>query len=232
MRLKCCGTHVLDRKGVYCSAHNAAVPSGIRDSESVRRTGPDTDKARKPACSRVCTAADEGGSGGGCSTVVFRLSWRRRLSLAAAASTTAFLAAAAAFWHPESSPNQPGLGGLASVVLLVGGAGLVIVLIILAAGAGVAGVAGVALDALGPGRHSRRPRCHRRRLGRRRRRARRRWRRRREQLSPGWLLRPLAGILPLSLIQPVPDFPWFSRSQTHSYNTQNKPGRGCTCQAY
>jgi hypothetical protein len=35
MRLKCCGTQVLDGKGVYCSAHNAAVPSGIRDSESV-----------------------------------------------------------------------------------------------------------------------------------------------------------------------------------------------------
>ena len=35
MRLKCCGTQVLDCKGVYCSAHNAAVPSGIRDSESV-----------------------------------------------------------------------------------------------------------------------------------------------------------------------------------------------------
>ncbi len=29
------GTQVLDCKGVYCSAHNAAVPSGIRDSESV-----------------------------------------------------------------------------------------------------------------------------------------------------------------------------------------------------
>ena len=35
MRLKCCCTQVLDFKGVYCSAHNAAVPSGIRDSESV-----------------------------------------------------------------------------------------------------------------------------------------------------------------------------------------------------
>jgi hypothetical protein len=35
MRLKCCGTQVLDCKGVYCSAQNAAVPSGIRDSESV-----------------------------------------------------------------------------------------------------------------------------------------------------------------------------------------------------
>ena len=35
MRLKCCGTQVLECKGVYCSAHNAAVPSGIRDSESV-----------------------------------------------------------------------------------------------------------------------------------------------------------------------------------------------------
>ena len=48
MRLKCCGTQVLDCKGVYCSAHNAAVPSGIRDSESVGpgqtriRPGPDT----------------------------------------------------------------------------------------------------------------------------------------------------------------------------------------------
>jgi hypothetical protein len=35
MRLKCCSTQVLDCKGVYCSAHNVAVPSGIRDSESV-----------------------------------------------------------------------------------------------------------------------------------------------------------------------------------------------------
>jgi hypothetical protein len=35
MRLKCCSTQVLDCKGVYCPAHNAAVPSGIRDSESV-----------------------------------------------------------------------------------------------------------------------------------------------------------------------------------------------------
>ena len=36
MRLQCRGgTQVLDCKGVYCSAHNAAVPSGIRDSESV-----------------------------------------------------------------------------------------------------------------------------------------------------------------------------------------------------
>jgi hypothetical protein len=46
MRLKCCGTQVLDCKGVYCSAHNAAVPSGIRDSESVgpgrTRIRPDT----------------------------------------------------------------------------------------------------------------------------------------------------------------------------------------------
>jgi hypothetical protein len=70
MRLKCCGTLVLDCKGVYCSAHNAAMPSGIRS--------------------------------------------RRRISS----------------------------GGLASVVLLVGGAGPVIVLVILAAGAGVALAAG------------------------------------------------------------------------------------------
>ncbi len=33
MCLKCCGTQVF--KGVYCSAHNATVTSGIRDSESV-----------------------------------------------------------------------------------------------------------------------------------------------------------------------------------------------------
>ncbi len=36
MRLKCCSTQFLDCKGVYCSAHNAAVPSGIRDSASDR----------------------------------------------------------------------------------------------------------------------------------------------------------------------------------------------------
>ena len=45
MRLQCRGTpsQVLDCKGVYCSAHNAAVPSGIRDSESV---GPDQTRIR------------------------------------------------------------------------------------------------------------------------------------------------------------------------------------------
>jgi hypothetical protein len=103
----------------------------------VRRTGPDTDKARKTACSRVRTAADEGGSGGGGSSVVFRLSWRRRLSFAATAVATAFLAPApTAFLAP---------GGLASVVLLVSGAGPASVLVILAAGAGVAGVAGFAV---------------------------------------------------------------------------------------
>ncbi len=48
MRLKCCGTQVqvLDCKGVtpavYCSANNAAVPSGILESDSVAGTGPDT----------------------------------------------------------------------------------------------------------------------------------------------------------------------------------------------
>ena len=51
MRLKCCGTQVLDCKGVYCSAHNAAVPSGIRDSESVgpgqTRIRPDTAAGQK-----------------------------------------------------------------------------------------------------------------------------------------------------------------------------------------
>jgi hypothetical protein len=48
MRLKCCGTQVLDCKGVYCSAHNAARGgSAIRHPGlGVRRTGPDTDKAR------------------------------------------------------------------------------------------------------------------------------------------------------------------------------------------
>jgi hypothetical protein len=56
------------------------------------RTGPDTDKARKPACSRVRTAAYEGGSGGGGSSVVFRLSWRRRLSLAAAVDSDELIA--------------------------------------------------------------------------------------------------------------------------------------------
>jgi hypothetical protein len=35
MRLKCCGTQIFDCKGVYCSAHETAVPLGIRDSESV-----------------------------------------------------------------------------------------------------------------------------------------------------------------------------------------------------
>jgi hypothetical protein len=30
MHLKCCGTQVLDYKGVYCSAHNAVAPSGRR----------------------------------------------------------------------------------------------------------------------------------------------------------------------------------------------------------
>ena len=53
MRLKCCGTQVLDCKGVYCSAHNAAVPSGIRDSESVgpgqTRIRPDHRRATAPA---------------------------------------------------------------------------------------------------------------------------------------------------------------------------------------
>ncbi len=49
----------LDCKGVYCSAHNAAVPLGIRDSDSV---GPGQTRIRKPSCSRVRTAADEGGS--------------------------------------------------------------------------------------------------------------------------------------------------------------------------
>ncbi len=116
-------------------------------ASGTRRTGPETDTARKPACSRVRTAADEGCSGGGNGSVVFRLSWRRRLSWAAAAETTAFLAAAAAvaFLAP---------GGLASVVLLVGCAEPVIGLIILAAGAGVAagvGVAGVAGVALAAG---------------------------------------------------------------------------------
>ncbi len=46
MRLKCCGTQVLDYKGVYCSAHNVEVSSGIRDSASVgsgqTRIRPDT----------------------------------------------------------------------------------------------------------------------------------------------------------------------------------------------
>jgi hypothetical protein len=46
MRLKCCSTQGLDCKGVYCSAHNVAVPSGIRESESVgpglTRIRPDT----------------------------------------------------------------------------------------------------------------------------------------------------------------------------------------------
>ncbi len=45
MRLKCCGTQILDCKGVYCSANNAAVPLGIKEL-GVRRTGPDKDKAR------------------------------------------------------------------------------------------------------------------------------------------------------------------------------------------
>jgi hypothetical protein len=42
-KLKCCGTQVLDCKGVYCLAHNVVVPSGIRDSESV---GPDRTRIR------------------------------------------------------------------------------------------------------------------------------------------------------------------------------------------
>jgi hypothetical protein len=102
MRLKCCGTQVLNCKGVYCSAHNAAVPSGIRDSESV---GPGRTRIRPDT---------------GAGQTRWRLSW-----------------------HPESSPNllrRP--RRLASVVLLVGGAGPVIVLVILAAGAGVALAAG------------------------------------------------------------------------------------------
>ncbi len=94
MRLKCCSTQVLDCKGVYCSAHNVAVPSGIRDSESV---GP----------GRIRRWARHGGGFLGTRS-------RRRISS----------------------------GGLASVVLFVGGAGPVIVLVILAAGAGVALAAG------------------------------------------------------------------------------------------
>ncbi len=51
MRLKCCGKQVLDCKGVHCSAHNVAVPSGIRDSESVgpgqTRIRPDTAASKK-----------------------------------------------------------------------------------------------------------------------------------------------------------------------------------------
>jgi hypothetical protein len=102
--LQCSGTLVLDGKGVYCSAHNAAVPTGIRDSESVGRTGPDTDKAR------------HGG-------------WPET---------------AAAFLAPGDCRGRRRIcsGGLASVVLLVGGAGNVIFLVILAAGAGVALAAG------------------------------------------------------------------------------------------
>jgi hypothetical protein len=47
MRLKCCSTQVLDCKGVYCSAHNAAVPSGPGHPRlGVRRTGPEPDEAR------------------------------------------------------------------------------------------------------------------------------------------------------------------------------------------
>jgi hypothetical protein len=53
MRLQCRCTQVLDCKGVYCSAHNAAVPSGIRDSESVgpgqTRIRPDHRRATAPA---------------------------------------------------------------------------------------------------------------------------------------------------------------------------------------
>ena len=67
MRLKCCGTQVLDCKGVYCSAHNAAVPSGIRDSESVgpgqTRIRPDHRRATEPA-PRVAAVAGAGGAGG------------------------------------------------------------------------------------------------------------------------------------------------------------------------
>jgi hypothetical protein len=69
---------------------------------------------------------------------VFRLSWRRQLSLAAAAAATAFLAAAAAAFLAAAAAFLA-LGGLASVVLLVGSAGSVIDLSILASGA--AGVA-------------------------------------------------------------------------------------------
>jgi len=101
IRLKCCGTLVLDGKGVYCSAHNAAVPSSIRGLESV---GPDMDKARHGGWPETAAAFLAPGDCRG----------RRRICF----------------------------GGLASVVLLVGGAGHVIVLVILAAGAGVALAAG------------------------------------------------------------------------------------------
>jgi len=97
MRLKCCGTQVLDCKGVNCSAHNSGVQSGIRDSESV---GPGQTRIR-PDTAAAFLAPGECGS-------------RRRICSR----------------------------GLASVVLLVGGAGPVIVLVILAAGAGVALAAG------------------------------------------------------------------------------------------
>ncbi len=109
----------------------------------VRRTGPDTDKARH---------------GGGPETAV------------------AFLAPRDCGSRRRICPR-----GLASVVLLVGGAGPVIVLVILAACAGVALAAGaavlnVAVAAFGGGGGAR--------------------------------AGDLAG-----------------------YNTQNKPSRGCTCQA-
>jgi hypothetical protein len=173
MHLKCCCTQVLDCKGVYCSAYNAAVPLGIRDLESV---GPGQTRIRPrnrcaaasappPMTAAVMGAAAlscSGFLGGGCFLkFLWRRRRRRRLSWAIlAAAAAAFLAAVAAFFAP---------GGLASVVILVGGAGPVIVLVILAAGAGVAGVAGVALTGVaGALSRPHRPQCRRPRLRRRR----------------------------------------------------------------
>ncbi len=148
MRLKCCGTQVLDCKGVYCSAHNAEVPSGIRDSDSVGpgqtriRPGNRRAAASAPPPMRAAVAgtaallcSDFLGGGG------FlwrrqrqrRLSWRRWRRFS---------------WRRRRRLSWRRPGGLASVVLLVGGAGPVIVLVILAAGAGVAGVAAGFCDLL------------------------------------------------------------------------------------
>jgi hypothetical protein len=93
----------------------------------------------------------------GGSSVVFRLSWRRRLSLAAAAAAaaaaTAFLAAAVAAVFLAAAAAFLAPGGLASVVLLVGGVRPVVVLVILVrlAFAGALAVLDVAVAAFGGG---------------------------------------------------------------------------------
>ncbi len=153
---------------LFCTQRGSAIGHpGLRD----RRTGPDTDKARKPACSRVRTAAAPpmraavagaaalsclsflgGGGGGG-----FH-----------GGGGVGFLSGGSGFLGTLSR-HRISSGGLASVILLVGCARPVIVLVILVAGIALAVLTGalavldVALAAFGAGARRRRRRA---RLGR------------------------------------------------------------------